>query len=190
MLGRRKTSQPLVETAPEEEVRTAGKGRPTPRRHEAEALRRRPLVVTDRKAAAKASRERLRAERSKTRVAMETGDERYLPPRDKGPVKRFVRDVVDTRRNVGEYLLFAALVLVVFTFLPADIALFGVFGMWFLVLSVVIDSFVLSRTLRRRLQERFGEVPVGAVRYGVMRSLQIRRSRLPKPKVVHGQKIG
>ena len=28
------------------------------------------------------------------------GDEAYLLPRDQGPVRRYVRDVVDSRRNV------------------------------------------------------------------------------------------
>ncbi|MEJ5945147.1 DUF3043 domain-containing protein [Pseudokineococcus basanitobsidens] len=198
MLGRRKTSQePVVETAPRAAAavdgsQPQGKGRPTPRRSEVEAARRRPLVVTDRKAAAKASRERLRAERTKTRTAMETGDERYLPPRDKGPQKRYVRDLVDARRNVGEYLLFAALVLVVLTFvLPPTLGLYVTLGLWFFVLAVVVDSFLLNRYLTKRLAARFGDdVPPGTARYGVFRALQIRRSRLPRPMVAHGQKIG
>jgi hypothetical protein len=175
----------VEETAPA--APAVGKGRPTPRRSEAEAARRRPLVVTDRKAAARASRERLREERGRTRTAMETGDERYLPARDQGPVKRFVRDAVDVRRNVGEYLLFAALALVLVTFVvPPEQALYATFALWFAVLAVVVDCFVLNRHLKRQLTARFGEVPVGAVRYGVMRALQIRRSRLPKPQVARG----
>ena len=164
-----------------------GKGRPTPRRDQAVAARRRPLVVTDRKAAAKASRERLREERMRTRTAMDSGDERYLPVRDKGPARRFTRDVVDARHNIGEYLLFAALVLVVVQ-LAIPQLVYATFALWFVVLAVVIDSFLLSRHLGKRLAARFGDdVPHGTVRYGVMRALQIRRSRLPKPQVRHGQ---
>lgn len=175
----------MQETAPP----VVGKGRPTPRRSQAEAARRRPLVVTDRKAAARSSRERLREERMRTRVAMESGDERYLPLRDKGPVRRFTRDVVDARRNIGEYLLFAALVLVVVQFvLPPLWAVYATFSLWFVVLAVIIDSVLLNRHLKKRLAARFGdEVPAGTVRYGVLRALQIRRSRLPKPQVRHGQ---
>ena len=163
-----------------------GKGRPTPRRNEAVAARRRPLVVTDRKAAAKASRDRLREERLRTRTAMDSGDERYLPARDKGPVRRFTRDVVDARRNVGEYLLFAALALVLVQFAVPQLV-YATFALWFVVLAVIIDSVLLNRHLKKRLAARFGDVPVGAVRYGVLRALQIRRSRLPKPQVRHGQ---
>ncbi|MEJ5868116.1 DUF3043 domain-containing protein [Pseudokineococcus sp. 5B2Z-1] len=189
MLGRRKTSPPPVEeTAPP----AVGKGRPTPRRHEAEAARRRPLVVTDRRAAAKASRERLRSERLRTRSAMETGDERYLPARDKGPARRYTRDLVDARRNVGEYLLFAALGLVVLQFALQSVntlwGLYSTLALWFVVLAVVVDSFLLNRHLKKRLAARFGDdLPAGTVRYGVLRALQIRRSRLPKPQVRHGE---
>ncbi|MEJ5888997.1 DUF3043 domain-containing protein [Pseudokineococcus marinus] len=189
MLGRRKTSPPPVEeTAPP----AVGKGRPTPRRHEAEAARRRPLVVTDRRAAAKASRERLRSERLRTRSAMETGDERYLPARDKGPARRYTRDLVDARRNVGEYLLFAALGLVVLQFALQSVntlwGLYSTLALWFVVLAVVVDSFLLNRHLKKRLSARFGDdLPAGTVRYGVLRALQIRRSRLPKPQVRHGE---
>jgi len=170
-------------------VVVVGKGRPTPRRSHAEAARRRPLVVTDRKAAARASRERLREDRGRTRAALDSGEERYLPPRDKGPARRFTRDVVDARRNVGEYLLFAALALVLVTFVvPAQYGFFPTLALWFVVLAVVVDSFLLNRHLKKRLAARFGDdVPLGTVRYGVMRALQIRRSRLPKPQVRHGQ---
>ncbi|GAA2023991.1 DUF3043 domain-containing protein [Pseudokineococcus marinus] len=178
----------MEETAPP----AVGKGRPTPRRHEAEAARRRPLVVTDRRAAAKASRERLRSERLRTRSAMETGDERYLPARDKGPARRYTRDLVDARRNVGEYLLFAALGLVVLQFALQSVntlwGLYSTLALWFVVLAVVVDSFLLNRHLKKRLSARFGDdLPAGTVRYGVLRALQIRRSRLPKPQVRHGE---
>ena len=36
---------------------------------------------------------------------MRTGDERYLPPRDKGPVKRFIRDFVDSRFSFIELMI-------------------------------------------------------------------------------------
>lgn len=186
MLGRKKTPlPPLEEVAP----LVVGKGRPTPRRSQAQAARKRPLVVTDRKAASKASRERLREQRMRTRVAMDSGDERYLPTRDKGPAKRFTRDLVDARRNVGEYLLFAAIALVLVSFaLPGELGVYATLSLWFVVLAVVIDSVVLNRHLKKRLAARFGDdVPPGTVRYGVMRALQIRRSRLPKPQVRHGQ---
>ncbi len=36
---------------------------------------------------------------------MKTGDERYLPPRDKGPVRRFIRDFVDSRFSFIELMV-------------------------------------------------------------------------------------
>lgn len=170
--------------------KVGGKGRPTPKRREREAARKRPLVPNDRKAAAKAYREQMKAERAKTREAMLTGDERHLPERDRGPVKRFVRDYVDARRNAGEYFLVVAMVVVLLTFVMDPVAqLVATALLWLTVVFSLVDGFVLSRQLSRRLAEKFGPdgVPKGSVRYGVLRAFQIRRTRLPKPMVARGQ---
>jgi hypothetical protein len=100
------TTQPRDPQAP--------KGRPTPKRSEAEASRRTKVTVPkDRKEASKQSRERMRAEREKQRTALIAGDERYLPARDKGPVRRFARDYVDSRWSLAEFFLpYAVLVLI------------------------------------------------------------------------------
>lgn len=167
-----------------------GKNRPTPKRSQQEALKKRPLVPSDRKAAAKASREAMRAERMKAREALMTGDDRHLPPRDKGPVRRYVRDFVDARWNFGEFFLLVALVVVFLTFIrdPA-IALAATGLLWLTVLASIVDGYVLSRQLRKRLHARFGaeNVPPGSVRYGVLRAFQMRRTRLPKPMVKRGE---
>ena len=166
----------------------AGKGAPTPRRKDQEAARRRPLVPDDRKAAKAAAREAMRLERMKTRQALETGDERHLPLRDKGPHRRFVRDVVDARRNVGEYIMIAALVFVAFSFIQdINVQLFVMAAFWLLILAVIADSFILRRQIRKRLTAKFGGPNQGDVWYGVTRSLQLRRFRLPKPQVARGQ---
>ena len=85
--------------------RPGAKNHPTPSRRDQEAARKRPLVPTDRKAAAGQSREATRLARAKQRAALLSGDESALPARDKGPVKRYIRDVVDTRWNIGEFML-------------------------------------------------------------------------------------
>ena len=59
----------------------------------------------DKKAAQKVLRERRTESNAKMREGMRTGDERYLPARDKGPVKRFIRDFVDARLSIAEFLL-------------------------------------------------------------------------------------
>ncbi|MCC3274818.1 MULTISPECIES: DUF3043 domain-containing protein [unclassified Arthrobacter] len=194
MFGRKKeapTAQETVDQAVAAEAgarERAGKGAPTPRRKDQEAARRRPLVPDDRKAAKAAARDSMRAERLKTRQALDTGDERYLPLRDKGPNRRFIRDIVDARRNVGEYVMIAALVFVIFSFIQnVDVQLFVMAAFWVLILAVIADSFMLRRQIRKRLTSKFGGPNSGDVWYGVSRSLQLRRFRLPKPQVARGQ---
>jgi len=166
-----------------------GKGAPTPKRSAQVAARKRPLVPEDRKASRAAERAAVQEQRLKMRQAMDTGDEKFLPLRDKGPQKRFARDYVDARFSLGEYLMFGALIFVVVSLLvPASseqmIYVLGAF--WVMFLAVFVDVFILSRKLRKRLAEKFGDVERGTVWYGSMRSLQFRRLRLPKPLVKRG----
>jgi len=168
----------------------AGKGVPTPKRKAQEAARRRPLVPEDRKASKAAERQAVQDQRLKMRQALDSGDERHLPFRDKGPQKRFTRDYVDARFSLGEYLMFGALVFVIISLLvPAssDQMIYVLGGFWVMFLAVFVDVFILSRQLRKRLAEKFGEVERGTVWYGSMRSLQFRKLRLPKPQVKRGQ---
>lgn len=167
----------------------AGKGTPTPKRRDQVAARQRPLVPTDRKAAKNASRDALREERLRTRAALDTGDERYLPLRDKGPRRRFIRDVVDSRWNIGEFVMIAALVFVVVSFIQ-DLTVQSIvmLAFWVLILAVVVDSFILRAIIRRRLNEKFDGPNPGDVWYGISRSIQLRRFRLPKAQVKRGQK--
>ncbi|MCB7135499.1 DUF3043 domain-containing protein [Cellulosimicrobium marinum] len=162
----------------------AGKGRPTPKRKVSEAANKRPLVPGDRRAAAKAAREKQRELRDRQYRAMQTGDERYLPPRDKGPVKRYVRDHVDARWNLGEFFLPVALVFIVlslFTANNAGLAFATVMTLYAIVLLTIVDAVLMWRGLRKRIRAKFGEVPKGTVMYAVMRAFQLRRARLPKP---------
>ncbi len=199
MFGRRKTAEPPAPTITVQE-RPGAKNRPTPRRREAEAARRKPLVPTDRKAAAKAEKDQNRLQRARQREALVTGQESLLPARDRGPQKRFVRDVVDARWNIGEWYLLLALVAVALVLVPsmigmdpmevAQVQLVSTLVLWGTVLLCGADAYLLSRLLRRKLPERFGEdvVPRGVVSYGILRSFQIRKWRLPKPQVDRGEK--
>ncbi len=167
-----------------------GKGTPTPRRKDQEAARRRPLVPTDRKASKAAERQAAADERVRVRRALETGDERHMPWRDRGPQKRFARDTVDARFNLGEYLMFAALAFVVASFIiPQDsqMQIYILSSFWVVFLLVFADTFWLSRQLKKRLTAKFGAVERGTVWYGSMRALQFRPLRLPKPQVKRGQ---
>ena len=101
---------------------TAGKGKPTPKRSEAERRRRQPYTAPkDRKEAGRVSRDRQRADRSRRMEAVRRGEEWALPPRDRGPVKALARDYVDSKRRVSEYYMYGLLVLLVLLFIRAPI---------------------------------------------------------------------
>ncbi|WP_413229814.1 DUF3043 domain-containing protein [Kitasatospora purpeofusca] len=169
----------------------AKKGRPTPKRSEAETNRRtRVTVPKDRKEASRQARERMRSEREKQRQALVDGDERHLPARDKGPVRKFTRDYVDARWSLAEFFLPAAVLILVLSIVkvPALQLLSTVLFLLFFVL-VILDFVRLGFGLRKQLAERFaGQNTRGAVAYGLMRILQMRRLRLPKPQVRRGEK--
>lgn len=186
----RRTADENAPTAEASADAPTGKGRPTPTRKEREAARKRPLVPNDRRDASKRSREQVRAERERARAGMAAGDDRYLTARDKGPQRRFVRDYVDARFSVGEFLIPLMLVVLVLTFIPvADIQLYGTLLLWLFFALAVVDSVLLGVFLRRRLARRFGEARLerGLRWYGIMRAIQLRMIRLPKPQVRRGE---
>nr|WP_223184789.1 DUF3043 domain-containing protein [Streptomyces sp. CBMA152] len=169
----------------------APKGRPTPKRSEAQTQRRRASTVpTDRKEAAKRQREARRADLAKQREALANGDQRYLPARDKGPVRKFVRDFVDSRWCIAEFFLPLAVIILVLSMVRIgslqNIALL----LWLAVIVlIVLDSIGLAFRLKKQLKARFPDEPTkGAVAYGLMRTLQMRRLRLPKPQAKRGER--
>ncbi|WP_280702592.1 DUF3043 domain-containing protein [Kitasatospora sp. GP82] len=169
----------------------APKGRPTPKRSQAEAGRRsRVSVPKDRKEAARQSRERMRIEREKQRTALLEGDERALPARDKGPVRRFARDYVDSRWSMAEFFLpYAVVVLVLSIMKVPTLQLISTMLFLLFFVMVILDFVRLGLGLRKALAERFpNENTRGAVAYALMRTLQMRRLRLPKPKVKRGER--
>ncbi|WBU38725.1 DUF3043 domain-containing protein [Homoserinibacter sp. YIM 151385] len=180
-------AKPKNETpAPAETGDDAGarKGRPTPTRAEREAANRRPLVANDRKEA----RSRMNAERDRQRVGMANGEERYLPPRDKGPQKRFVRDTVDARFSIGEILLPLMFLVIFATFLPDQrVATYALLGVWAFILLAVLDCVILGQRLTKQLRDKYGDKAEKVRWYAAMRALQLRPLRLPKPQVKRGQ---
>lgn len=168
------------------------KGRPTPKRADAQANRvKAARVPKDRKEAARMQRERLRTERMKQREALLRGDEKALPARDRGPVKKFARDYVDVRTCAAEFFLPFAVVILVLSMVP-NMALKNLSLLLWLVLIVLIvaDSFRIKIGLGRALKARFpDENHRGAGLYALMRTLQMRRMRLPKPQVKRRQEI-
>lgn len=167
-----------------EEPKT-GKGRPTPSRREAQAAKAQPLVGARDKAARKVQRQKEADARERARVGMMRGDERFLTPRDKGPQRRFVRDYVDARLSIGEFLIPAMVVVLLMTFLPAEWQVISLVAIWLYVGLSVIDAVLLGVTLKRKLSAKFGEQQLqpGFRWYAAMRAMQFRMLRMPKPQV-------
>ncbi|GAA1358822.1 hypothetical protein GCM10009596_13090 [Arthrobacter rhombi] len=193
MFGSKKADAAQPPATPEEPERpTVGKGAPTPRRNNQQAQNKRPLVPTDRKVAKAQAREQRMAAQERMRIANETGDERYLSARDKGPQKRFARDFVDARWMVGEFLMIVILVFLVVAFTMTknvQIQAYITFGLWIVLGITIIDSFIMSRQLKKRLVTKFGSQDRGVLWYACMRGLQFRKLRLPKPQVSRGAKV-
>ncbi|NJC22404.1 hypothetical protein BJ994_001480 [Arthrobacter pigmenti] len=192
MFGRKKDAAvadaPVTPDSGEQAVRTVGKGAPTPKRNVQVAARKRPLVPNDRKAAREANRTARREEQLRMRKALDTGDERYLPLRDKGPARRYVRDYVDARWNIAEFLMFAALVFVFMSFIPnLTVQGYVMMTFWVVIVAVIIDCVILRGKLKKRLTEKFDAPARGDLWYGITRAMQIRRLRLPKPQVARGE---
>ncbi len=168
---------------------TAGKGRPTPKRSEAERRRRQPYTAPkDRKEAARTSRARQRADRTHRMEAVRRGETWALPPRDRGPVKALARDYVDSKRRISEYYMYGLLVLLVLLFIRAPIVQTMV---PLLVLAAVlvmgIEGIFIGRRAKLLAAERLpGESTRGVGLYSAMRALQIRRLRVPKPRIKPG----
>lgn len=164
----------------------SSKGHATPTRKEREAANQRPLVPTDRKAASKDYRAQQAEARNRARIGMAAGEEKYLPIRDRGVQRRFARDYVDARYNVGELMVPFMFLVIIMTFLPdQNIAQLGILTLWGFFFIAIIDVLIATMLLRRRIEAKFGigSMEKGIRWYASMRTLQMRQLRLPKPQV-------
>lgn len=200
------TTAEFVDTADPGSGRTAPKGRPTPRRDRrgpvapapmtnAEARARRkatagPKLSREERKAQRASRQERRVEH---RQRMMAGDEAYLLDRDKGPVRRYIRDVVDSRRNLLGLFMPSAFVLLFLTLsVPLAVQRYVSLGLLVLMLFMAVDAFLLGRKIGRRVDEKFPDNTDARWRlslYGVGRASQLRRMRAPKPQVNRGDHV-
>ena len=169
-----------------------GKGRPTPKRKDAESKRKvsslSPIVTKDQKKAAKIQ---ARQDRVASRAAYLRGDESALPVRDRGPVRKYVRNYVDSRRSTGEYFLPIIFVVLVLTLIPLPAVQIGAIALMYAVLLLaVVDGIFLSRKIRKSVQAKFpGAETKGLGMYAWLRSTQMRRLRAPHPQVKIGDSI-
>ena len=181
----------------------SGKGRATPSRKEREAARKRPLVPARTKLS-KEDRRKRAEQRMVARAGLEAGDERYLPLRDKGPQKRMVRDIVDARFTVGEFMIPLMFAVIIMTFIPdynavdengkvtsvaATLQLTVLIALYGFFLVGLLDAVIMGRKITKRLQAKFGEVEKGVRWYAGVRAFQFRPLRVPKPRVARGTVI-
>ncbi|MDF2581752.1 MAG: rane protein [Mycobacterium sp.] len=190
---------------------TAPKGRPTPKRSEvsrrrgpvapapmttAEARKRRKEVGGRKltKEERKAEKVTRRADMAERRERMMAGEDAYLLPRDKGPVRRYARDLVDSRRNLLGLFMPIALGLILVTLsVPSPAVQQPLsFAMPVLLIVMAIDGFILGRYVNRRVDERFPDNTESGWKLGFYagsRASQLRRMRAPRPMVNRGDDV-
>ncbi|HKS44561.1 MAG TPA: DUF3043 domain-containing protein [Amycolatopsis sp.] len=184
---------------------TPGKGRATPKRREAESKRRGPVAPPPRtmREAMKRNRElkksnpnfkaERRAQARERQRLMAQGDERYLLPRDKGPVKAYVRDLVDSRRNLlGLFMPLAVLVFVALLVPYVAIQQYATLLCTLLLLAMAAEGVLSGRRIAKQVRAKFPKETVNGRSigwYAFVRASQIRRLRMPKPRVKPGDTI-
>jgi hypothetical protein len=198
------------EDAPAEEVRetvvvgehkTGGKGRPTPSRRDAQGKRRGPVAPapkTQREAmkrakALRGTKEDRRKAADDRRRRMAAGDDAVLLPRDRGPARAYARDLVDARRNLmGLFMPLAILIFITVIVPVPQVQTFGSLICLVMLVMMALEGLLLGRYVVTRVRARFPDQQVGALSYGwyaFTRATQIRRLRVPKPRVARGTQV-
>lgn len=186
--------QPAPEEAtPEDAQAISGKKGPTPKRREREAENFKPLVPEDRKEARRQAQAKMRTEQAKAREGMARGDDRYLRPGERGPQKRFLRDFVDARITLGEFLIPAMFLVIFATMLPQSMnaATYAMIAIWAFLLLCVAEGILYGVITRRKVAEVVGEdkVEKGFIMQALSRSMQMRFLRMPKAQVKRFEKV-
>jgi hypothetical protein len=177
---------------PVDDATGQGKGRPTPKRREAEQARKeRVKPALTRREQVRRDRERMKASRAKQREGVAKGDERYFLKRDQGDVRRFIRDYVDSRRTISEFFLPLVLVILLLSMVGnAQIQVFSTMFMFATMLMVIFDLVLTNVRVKREIRKRFPDDDQrGHGLYAIARATQIRRLRLPKPNVRPGDTV-
>jgi hypothetical protein len=182
------SSRPKAYTPSKKEL-----GLATPKRGSATRRQAAGPPPANRREAFKRSRERQRNERAENMEGMRRGDEKYLLPRDRGPERALVRDIVDSRRTIGTFFMGGALIVLVGSFTTAPAIVQFVYLLWVaMLLALVVDSILICRKIKKLVYERYPKTevrPRGLYWYAVTRSISFRRMRVPKPRVKIGEAI-
>jgi hypothetical protein len=166
----------------------------TPKRAEAQRRRGAEPPPGNRREAARRMRERQRSERAEAMAGMRAGDEKFLMPRDRGPERALVRDIVDSRRTAGTWFFVGALIVLLGSNgkMPPAVRLAANLVWLLLAVAVVLDSVLISLKIKRLVRERFPHTTQrmrSLYIYGIMRSITFRRMRMPNPRVKFGAKV-
>jgi hypothetical protein len=182
---------------PKDDPKPQGKGRPTPKRRDAEGSRRQPVSAPkDRKEAYRQSRAKQTAERDRARKGMLAGEERYFPARDKGPARKFAREWVDSRRLPSQYFLPFSLLILLATWIPWPVQIRAqmlniviAVGWPIMMVGVLFTSVYVAWKVKKLVAEKMPKESLKGVGfYAAMRALQIRKLRFPPPQVRPGGK--
>jgi hypothetical protein len=167
-----------------------GKGKATPKRSAAQAARRTNVVAGSRGRTTRGGKQPPQDLRAR-REALRRGDESVMSARDRGPVRRFARDFVDSRRSVVGLFIPVAFPVILLGYTRVGIlTAISAFGLYFFVMAALVDSLRLTRRLRREIGIRFpGESTKGLGLYAIMRATQFRRMRIPGVRVARGTKL-
>ncbi|WP_312894212.1 DUF3043 domain-containing protein [Nonomuraea soli] len=195
---RRRSQTTADSPVPADDPKPQGKGRPTPKRRDAEGRRRQPVSAPkDRKEAYRQLRAKQAAERSRAREGMMRGEEKYFPARDRGPVRKFARDWVDSRRLPSQYFLPFSLLILLLTWIPWGnpqtqglVYTYVITVGWpIMMVGVLFTSIYVSWKVKKEALAKFpGESMKGIGFYAAMRALQIRKLRFPPPQFAPGGK--
>lgn len=181
----------MAETGKNKEAAGNGKGRPTPPRKIQEAARIKPVVGNKNPEAMKAARAKELEARRRAREGMMRGEEKYLTARDKGPQKRLARNLVDCRLSVGEFVMPMLFAIIIVTFFITDLEVLNNINtaMLIFMLAVVADATILALNVKRQLARKFGadKLEKGLIWYVIIRAVQLRQLRIPKPEVKIGR---
>jgi hypothetical protein len=194
------------EDAARNKSHTPGKGRPTPKRREAEQRKRGPVAPpprTTREALKRArgnkeERKELSSKRREIRATqrerMMAGDEKYLMPRDRGPVKAFIRDSVDSRRNLlGLFMPLAILIFIALLVPNPAVQSYTTLLCLLMLVAMIIEGILMGARMTKQVRQKFPKEPVRGLSvgwYAFIRGSQLRKLRVPKPRVRPGDKIG
>src|SRR5699024_10127087 len=139
-----------------------------------EAANRRPLISDNRKVAKRQNKQAVAEERARMRRALDTGQEKYLPARDKGPQRRYTRDYVDARWGSGEWLIIVVLLFLALSFVPTPaMQLASTIGMLVFVFLFIFEGFWVGFQVKKRLEAKFGVMEPGTRWYAAMRGTQM-----------------